>query len=73
MDKDTRFGLLVIGLPFLGLIYCAAIIIFMIVSPFAQEHPLITGTGFAFIPFTLAAYIWIKASAQAYAKKSAKK
>jgi hypothetical protein len=70
MDKDTRFGLLVIGLPFLGLIYCAVIVIFMIMSPLAQEHPLTTGVSFAVVPFTLAASIWIKASAQAYSQKS---
>jgi hypothetical protein len=69
MDKDTRFALLVIGLPFLGLLYCAAIIIFMNVSPLAQEHPLMTGIGFAVVPFMLAAFIWLKASAQAYQKK----
>lgn len=69
MDKDTRFGLLVIGLPFLGLLYCAVIIIFMNVSPLAQEHPLMTGMGFAIVPFILAASIWIRASAKAYGKK----
>lgn len=70
MDKDTRFGLLVIGLPFLGLVYCGFIILFMNVSPLAQQHPLLTGMGFAMIPFVLAAYIWIKASAKAYKKNN---
>jgi hypothetical protein len=69
MDGDTRFALLVIGLPFLGLIYCAGIIIFMNVSTFAQQHPLFTGLGFAIVPFALAAYFWIRASAKAYKKK----
>ncbi len=69
MDKDTRFGLLVIGLPFLGLIYCGIIIIFMNVSPIAQNHPLISGIGFSIVPFSLAAFLWIKASFKAYKKK----
>lgn len=69
MDQDTRFALLVLGLPFLGLLYCLVIIWFMIASPLAQNHPLISGLGFAIVPFSLAAYIWIKASAKAYSKK----
>ncbi len=69
MDKDTRFALLVLGLPFLGLIYCLLIIWFMIASPLAQNHPVMTGIGFAMIPFAIAAYIWIKASAKAYSEK----
>lgn len=68
MKKEDRFAFLVIGLPFLGLLYCAGIIIFMKLSPFAQQHPLSTGFGLAIIPFILAAYIWIKASAKAYKK-----
>jgi len=70
MDKDSRFALLVIGLPFLGLIYCLAIIFFFIVSPVAQNHPLITGISAAIIPFAIAASIWIRASAKAYGKRN---
>lgn len=69
MDKDTRFALLVIGLPFLGLIYCLAIIFLFIVSPFAQNHSFITGILAATIPFSVGAFIWIRASAKAYGKK----
>ena len=42
MDKDTQFALLVIGLPFLGLIYGGLIIAFLMNNPFGSEHPLIT-------------------------------
>lgn len=69
MDKDTRFALLVIGLPLLGLIYCGGIILFMNVSPLAQNHPLMIGLIASIIPFSLAAYIWMKASFKAYQKK----
>ncbi|ELR99209.1 hypothetical protein [Gloeocapsa sp. PCC 73106] len=68
MDKDTKFALLVIGLPFLGLVYCGMIIAFLIMSPFGRDHPILTGTGFTVVPFGFAAYIWIRASAKAYRK-----
>ncbi|XTZ10943.1 MAG: hypothetical protein ACQZ3N_03505 [cyanobacterium endosymbiont of Rhopalodia yunnanensis] len=68
MDKDTRFALLVLGLPILGLFYCGGIIALLISVPFAREHPLVIGLGVMFFPFTLAATIWIRASAKAYKK-----
>jgi hypothetical protein len=68
MDKDAKFALLVIGLPFAGLIYCGAIIAFLLTSPWGRDHPLITGIGFALVPFAIAASIWIRASAKAYQK-----
>lgn len=69
MEKDTRFALLVIGLPFLGLIYCLAILALFLFFPLAQNHPVVTGLTCATIPFAIAAFIWIKASAKAYQKK----
>jgi hypothetical protein len=59
----------VIGLPFLGLIYCLGIISLFLVSPFAQNHAFITGILAAMVPFSVAASIWIRASAKAYQKK----
>ena len=70
MDKDTRFALLVIGLPFLGLLYCGMIIAFLIMSPFGRTHPILVGVGAAFVPFAFAAFIWIQASAKAYKKRA---
>lgn len=69
MDKDSRFALLVIGLPFLGLIYCFGIIALFLFSPLAQNHPLVTGLGSAAIPFIIAFIIWTRASAKAYQNK----
>lgn len=69
MDKDTKFALLVIGLPFAGLAYCGLIIAFLLASPWGRDHPVIAGIGFAIVPFTIAASIWIRASAKAYQKK----
>ncbi|WP_267383771.1 hypothetical protein [Cyanobacterium sp. uoEpiScrs1] len=68
MDKDTKFALLVLGLPILGLLYCGGIIVVLRNIPFAREHPLVIGFGVMFFPFTLAATIWIRASAKAYKK-----
>jgi hypothetical protein len=70
MDKDTKFALLVIGLPFLGLFYCAIIIFFLVMSPVGRNHPILTGAGFTIVPFGFAAYTWIRASAKAYQKKA---
>ena len=66
MDKDTRFALFVIGLPFLGLIYCLGIIGFFLASPIAQNHPVTTGLIAGVIPFSIAVFVWIRASAKAY-------
>ncbi|CCQ63901.1 hypothetical protein CWATWH0401_2842 [Crocosphaera watsonii WH 0401] len=66
MDKDTQFAVLVIGLPLLGLLYCGLIIAFLMNNPFGRENPLITGFMVMVVPFSVAATIWIKASAKAY-------
>jgi hypothetical protein len=68
MDKDTKFALLVLGLPILGLIYCGGIITFLRFSPFGREHPIFTGLIVMMVPFGFAASIWIRASAKAYQK-----
>ncbi|MGK7933350.1 MAG: hypothetical protein AB4041_18220 [Microcystaceae cyanobacterium] len=68
MDKDTKFALLVLGLPFVGLLYCGVIIFTLVNFAVAREHPIVTGLGFAIVPFTYAASIWIRASARAYQK-----
>ncbi len=68
MDKDTKFALLVIGLPLVGLLYCGLIIAFLMNNSFGRQHPLITGFFVMLVPFSTAATIWIKASAKAYKK-----
>jgi hypothetical protein len=72
MDKDTRFAVLVLGLPFVGLAYCGVIIFTLVNFEVARQHPIFTGLGFAIVPFTYAASIWIRASAKAYQKKENK-
>lgn len=66
MDNDTKFALLVMGLPIGGLVYCGLGIALMIYSPTVREHPLVSGMLFLLIPLAIAASIWIRASAKAY-------
>ena len=68
MDSNDKFALLVIGIPLIGLIYCGIGVILMISSSTIREHPVISGSIFILIPFSLAASIWIRASAKAYKK-----
>jgi hypothetical protein len=68
MDNDTKFALLVIGLPLVGLVYCGLIIAFLMNNPFGRQHPLMTGLIVMIVPFGIAATTWIKASAKAYKK-----
>ncbi len=68
MDSNDKFALLVIGTPLVGLIYCGIGVMLMISSVTVREHPVISGAIFILIPFSLAASIWIRASAKAYKK-----
>ena len=70
MDKDTKFSILVIGLPLLGLLYCGCIILLLMNSPFARQNSLITGLGVMIVPLGIAATTWIKASAKAYSQNN---
>ena len=65
MDKDTQFGLLVIGVPLLGTLYCAMILAVMLSSAAARAHPIITGTIFVLAPSLISGSIWLWASASA--------
>ena len=66
IDADTKLTLLVFGIPIAGLIYCGLGMAAMFSFPFLREHALISGTLFILTPFTMAASIWLRASAQAY-------
>ncbi|MBV5260527.1 hypothetical protein FLX56_19125 [Synechococcus moorigangaii CMS01] len=66
MDQDTKFILLVLGLPVMGLLYCGLIIALMITQPFVRANSLWFGFLFFLIPFTIAAVTWLRASAKAY-------
>ncbi|MBE9169529.1 hypothetical protein IQ238_19035 [Pleurocapsales cyanobacterium LEGE 06147] len=66
MNSNTQLTFLVLGLPIGGLIYCGLGIAALASFPILREHALISGTLFMLIPFTIAASIWIKASAKAY-------
>lgn len=66
MDSDTKFAYLVFGIPILGLIYCGLGIATMASVEAVRDHALISGIIFILIPFSLAASVWIRASAKAY-------
>lgn len=66
MNSDKKFALLVLGIPLVGLIYCGLGIIAMSSSITVREHPIVSGAIFILLPFSLAAYTWISASAKAY-------
>ena len=66
MDKDTKFILLVLGLPIAGLLYCGLIVTLMVTQPFFRAHPLGLGLLFFMLPFMIAVVTWTLASAKAY-------
>lgn len=66
MDTDTRFIVLVLGLPIAGLLYVGLIVTLMVTQPTLRSHPLGFGFLFFLIPFIIAATTWIQASAKAY-------
>ena len=65
-DSNTQLIFLVFGLPIAGLIYCGLGIAGMAHFLVIREHPIVSGSLFFLIPFSIAASIWIRASAQAY-------
>ncbi len=68
MKSETRLILLFLGVPLAGLVYCGLGIAAMANLATVREHALISGSVFILIPFTIAASIWISASAKAYKK-----
>lgn len=65
-DSNTRLIWLVFGIPIIGLVYCGLGIAAMASFAIIREYALISGLIFILIPFTIAASIWIRASAKAY-------
>jgi hypothetical protein len=67
-SDDRKFALLVLGIPLLGLLYCGLGITAMSSFTIVRQNPLVSGGIFILLPFCLAAYTWISASAKAYKK-----
>ena len=65
---DKKFAFLVLGIPLIGLLYCGLGITAMASLPTVRQHPIISGAIFILLPFGIAAYTWISASAKAYKK-----
>lgn len=65
MDKNTKSMLLVIGGILVALLYCAFMLVFMLLSPWAQKHPIIIAAIFALFPSLVSGSIWLISSAKA--------
>ena len=66
MNSNLKFAFLVLGIPLVGLIYCGLGIALMASSIVIRQHPVVSGGIFILIPFSIAAFTWISASAKAY-------
>jgi hypothetical protein len=62
MNKDTKFALLVIGVPFLGLIYCGIILTTLLYSEWARSHPIVVAAIFTLAPSLISGSIWLNAA-----------
>jgi len=67
-SDDRKFAFLVLGIPLLGLVYCGIGITAMSSFATVRQHPITSGAIFILLPFCIAAYTWISASAKAYKK-----
>lgn len=65
-SNDKKFAFIVLGIPLVGLVYCGLGIAAMSSLVTVRQHPIISGAIFILLPFCLAAYTWISASAKAY-------
>lgn len=70
MDKDTKFGLLAIGIPLVGLLYCGLILAVIFMVPAAQAHPILTGTIFVLAPSLISGSIWLWSSFKSRKKEN---
>jgi hypothetical protein len=69
MDKDTKFALLVIGLPILGLTYCGVIFAVLMNSVWARSHPILMAGIFALAPSLVSGYIWLQSAQKGQGKR----
>ncbi|MBR8831097.1 MAG: hypothetical protein N5P05_003804 [Chroococcopsis gigantea SAG 12.99] len=69
MDKDTKFGIFVIAVPLLGLLYCALVFAVLINFEWARQHPVITAAFFVLTPSLISGSIWLFGSARAKNKE----
>ena len=68
MNSERKFALLVLGIPLAGLVYCGLGITAMASSMTVRSHPIVSGAIFILLPFGIAVFTWISASAKAYKK-----
>lgn len=60
IESDERLMIILIcGVPFAALLYCAIVVGTLLSVPFVRNHSLIFGGIFALIPLVTGASIWI--------------
>ncbi len=69
MDRDTQFGIFVIAVPFLGLLYCVLVFAVLIYFDWPREHPVVTAAFFVLLPSLVSGSIWLLRSAKAENKE----
>jgi hypothetical protein len=71
MDKDTKFALLVIGLPILGLAYCGVIFAVLMNSAWARDNPILMAGIFGLAPSLVSGSIWLQSARKGQGKRQA--
>ncbi len=70
MNQDSKFALLAIGVPFLGLLYCGMILGTLILFPWTREHPIVTGAVFVVAPSLISGSIWLFSAVKGQNKRT---
>lgn len=66
IEAEERAILLLLIIPIAGLVYCGLVVFAIAAFPTLREHPLTAGAFSSLLPLTVAAFIWLSASARAY-------
>jgi|GEM_PF-1324436 hypothetical protein len=64
MDENQKLGLFLLLIPIGGVLYIGLILLVMLSSAWAREHPLLMGALFVILPSLLSGSIWLKSSLQ---------
>jgi len=64
MDENQKLGLFLLLIPIGGVLYIGFILLVMLSSAWAREHPLLMGALFVILPSLLSGSIWLKSSLQ---------
>ena len=62
MDENQKLGFFLLAIPIGGAIYCGLILLVMLSSGWAREHPLLMGAVFVILPSIVSGSIWLRSS-----------